>query len=46
MHMIDETQLELIRRFGLQSGGDLDKLAGLTCHAGATGSPLLADAVA
>ena len=46
MHLIDETQLELIWRFGLQSGRDLDKLAGLTFHAGATGSPLLADAVA
>ena len=46
MHLIDETQLELIWRFGLQSGRDVDKLAGLTCQAGATGSPLLADAVA
>jgi flavin reductase (DIM6/NTAB) family NADH-FMN oxidoreductase RutF len=46
MHLIDETQLELIWRFGLQSGRDVDKLAGLTTRAGATGSPLLADAVA
>jgi flavin reductase (DIM6/NTAB) family NADH-FMN oxidoreductase RutF len=46
MHLIDETQLELIWRFGLQSGRDVDKLADLTFHAGATGSPLLADAVA
>jgi flavin reductase (DIM6/NTAB) family NADH-FMN oxidoreductase RutF len=46
MHLIDETQLDLIWRFGLQSGRDVDKLAGLTFHAGATGSPLLADAVA
>jgi flavin reductase (DIM6/NTAB) family NADH-FMN oxidoreductase RutF len=46
MHLIDETQLELIWRFGLQSGRDVDKLAGLTFQAGATGSPLLADAVA
>ncbi len=46
MHLIDETRLELIRRLGLQSGRDLDKLAGLTFHVGATGSPLLADAVA
>jgi flavin reductase (DIM6/NTAB) family NADH-FMN oxidoreductase RutF len=46
MHLIDETQLELIWRFGLLSGRDVDKLAGLTFHAGATGSPLLVDAVA
>lgn len=46
MHLIDETQLELIWRFGLQSGRDVDKLAGLTFHGGATGSPLLADALA
>ena len=46
MHLIDETQLELVWRFGLQSGRDVDKLAGLTFQAGATGSPLLADALA
>jgi flavin reductase (DIM6/NTAB) family NADH-FMN oxidoreductase RutF len=46
MHLIDETQLELVWRFGLRSGRDVDKLAVLTARAGATGSPLLADAVA
>ena len=46
MHLIDETPLELIWRFGLQSGRHVDRLAGLTFLAGATGSPLLADAVA
>jgi flavin reductase (DIM6/NTAB) family NADH-FMN oxidoreductase RutF len=46
LHLIDETQLELIWRFGLQSGRDVDKLAGLTSHAGVTGSPLLVDALA
>src|SRR5215831_579920 len=29
MHLIDETQLDLVWRFGLQSGRDVDKLAGL-----------------
>jgi flavin reductase (DIM6/NTAB) family NADH-FMN oxidoreductase RutF len=46
VHLIDEAQLELVWRFGLRSGRDVDKLAGLTARAGATGSPLLADAVA
>ena len=46
MHLIDETPIELIWRFGLQSGRHVDRLAGLTFLAGATGCPLLADAVA
>ena len=46
MHLIDETHIELVWRFGLQSGRDVDKLAGLQFHIGATGSPLLADALA
>jgi flavin reductase (DIM6/NTAB) family NADH-FMN oxidoreductase RutF len=46
MHLIDETQLDLIWRFGLQSGRDVDKLAGLQFRSGATGSPLLPEALA
>jgi flavin reductase (DIM6/NTAB) family NADH-FMN oxidoreductase RutF len=46
MHLIDETQLDLVWRFGLQSGHDVDKLAGLKFQAGATGSPLLSEALA
>jgi flavin reductase (DIM6/NTAB) family NADH-FMN oxidoreductase RutF len=46
MHLIDETQLNLVWRFGLQSGRDVDKLAGLEFRTGATGSPLLAEALA
>ena len=46
MHLIDETQLDLVWRFGLQSGRDVDKLAGLKFRAGATGSPLLSEALA
>jgi flavin reductase (DIM6/NTAB) family NADH-FMN oxidoreductase RutF len=46
MHLIDETQLDLVWRFGLQSGRNIDKLAGLQFRIGATGSPLLAEALA
>ena len=46
MHLIDETQLDWVWRFGLQSGSDVDKLAGLQSHTGATGSPLLPEALA
>ena len=41
MHLIDETQLDLVWRFGLQSGRDVDKFAGLSFRTGTTGSPLL-----
>ncbi len=46
MHLIDETQLDLVWRFGLQSGRDVDKLAGLSFRTGTTGSPLLPEALA
>jgi flavin reductase (DIM6/NTAB) family NADH-FMN oxidoreductase RutF len=46
MHLIDETQLDLVWRFGLQSGRDVDKFAGRTFRTGATGCPLLREAVA
>jgi flavin reductase (DIM6/NTAB) family NADH-FMN oxidoreductase RutF len=46
MHLIDETQLDLVWRFGLQSGRDVDKFAGLAFRTGATGSPLLPEALA
>jgi flavin reductase (DIM6/NTAB) family NADH-FMN oxidoreductase RutF len=45
MHLIDETQLDLVWRFGLQSGRDVDKFAGLVFQIGATGSPLLPEAL-
>ena len=45
MHLIDETQLDLVWRFGLQSGRDVDKFAGLLFRNGATGSPLLPEAL-
>jgi flavin reductase (DIM6/NTAB) family NADH-FMN oxidoreductase RutF len=46
MHLVEETQLDLVWRFGLQSGRDVDKLAGLQFRTGATGSPLLPEALA
>lgn len=46
MHLIDETQLDLIWRFGIQSGRDVDKLAGLQFVIGETGSPLLPESLA
>lgn len=46
MHLIDEAHLDLVWRFGLQSGRDADKFAGLTFRTGSTGSPLLADCLA
>ncbi|HEV3022592.1 MAG TPA: flavin reductase family protein, partial [Pirellulales bacterium] len=41
LHLIGEEQLDWVWRFGLQSGRDTDKLAGLTIETAATGSPLL-----
>jgi flavin reductase (DIM6/NTAB) family NADH-FMN oxidoreductase RutF len=45
LHLIDETQVDLVWRFGLQSGHDVDKFAGLLFRTGATGSPLLPEAL-
>jgi flavin reductase (DIM6/NTAB) family NADH-FMN oxidoreductase RutF len=45
MHLIDETQLDLVWRFGLQSGRDVDKFAGMAIRTGPTGSPLLPEAL-
>jgi flavin reductase (DIM6/NTAB) family NADH-FMN oxidoreductase RutF len=46
IHLVDESQLELVWRFGLQSSRDADKFDGLQTSRGATGSPILSDAVA
>src|SRR6516225_7315894 len=43
LHLIGEEHLDWVWRFGLRSGRDADKLAGLTATAGTTGSPILAD---
>lgn len=46
LHLLGENHLDLVWRFGLGSGRDHDKLAGLAVRTGATGSPLLRDALA
>ena len=45
LHLLGEDQLDLVWRFGLDSGRGHDKLAGLDWHAGNTASPLLANTV-
>jgi flavin reductase (DIM6/NTAB) family NADH-FMN oxidoreductase RutF len=45
LHLIAARQLEWVWRFGLQSGRDVDKLAGLSHELGATGAPLLTGAL-
>jgi flavin reductase (DIM6/NTAB) family NADH-FMN oxidoreductase RutF len=42
-HLITASQVDLAWRFGLGSGRDRDKLAGVAWSAGPTGSPRLAD---
>jgi flavin reductase (DIM6/NTAB) family NADH-FMN oxidoreductase RutF len=45
LHLIDEAHVDWVWRFGLQSGRDSDKLAGLAWREGASGSPLLDEAL-
>jgi flavin reductase (DIM6/NTAB) family NADH-FMN oxidoreductase RutF len=45
-HLVEETQTELVWRFGLQSSRDVDKFAGLEVDTAATGSPILRDSLA
>jgi flavin reductase (DIM6/NTAB) family NADH-FMN oxidoreductase RutF len=45
LHLLAEEQLELVWRFGLESGRDQDKLAGLEVTTSVTGSPLLAETI-
>lgn len=46
LHLLAEDQLDLVWRFGLQSGRDVDKWAGLSCDDTGSGGPRLAGAVA
>jgi flavin reductase (DIM6/NTAB) family NADH-FMN oxidoreductase RutF len=46
VHLVDESQLDLVWRFGLQSSRDADKFAGLQTATAATGSPILLDTLA
>lgn len=41
LHLLDESHVDWVWRFGLESGRTLDKLAGLPWSPGATGSPRL-----
>jgi flavin reductase (DIM6/NTAB) family NADH-FMN oxidoreductase RutF len=45
-HLLDESQLDLVWRFGLQSSRDADKFADLTTTTASTGSPIICNAVA
>jgi flavin reductase (DIM6/NTAB) family NADH-FMN oxidoreductase RutF len=45
LHLIDEEHIEWVWNFGLRSGRDIDKLAGLALDTSSTGSPLLASAL-
>jgi flavin reductase (DIM6/NTAB) family NADH-FMN oxidoreductase RutF len=46
LHLLDETQLDWVWRFGLESGRDIDKFRDLQLSSGDSGSPILTDAVA
>lgn len=46
LHLVGERQLDWVWRFGARSGRDGDKLAGLATRPGASGSPILTDALA
>jgi flavin reductase (DIM6/NTAB) family NADH-FMN oxidoreductase RutF len=46
LHLVDESQLDLVWRFGLQSSRDADKFAGVETTVAATGSPIVGEALA
>ena len=46
LHLLAETQLDLVWQFGLRSGRDVDKLADVATVATPDGNPRLADALA
>jgi flavin reductase (DIM6/NTAB) family NADH-FMN oxidoreductase RutF len=46
VHLLRDDQDDLVYRFGLQSGRDVNKFAGLDCSTGVTGAPLLTDCLA
>jgi flavin reductase (DIM6/NTAB) family NADH-FMN oxidoreductase RutF len=45
LHLFGEDRLDWVWHFGVQTGHEVDKFAGLTCTTAVTGSPLLADAL-
>jgi flavin reductase (DIM6/NTAB) family NADH-FMN oxidoreductase RutF len=46
MHLVSEEQIDWIWRFGIRSGRDIEKLAGMTTSPGASGAPILSGALA
>ena len=46
LHLLTENQIDLVWRFGLQTGRDIDKWAGLSHDDSARGGPRLTDALA
>jgi flavin reductase (DIM6/NTAB) family NADH-FMN oxidoreductase RutF len=46
LHLLADEQLDWVWRFGLGSGRDADKLAGMAVRPGVTGAPILAEAPA
>jgi flavin reductase (DIM6/NTAB) family NADH-FMN oxidoreductase RutF len=46
LHLIDETRVDWVWRFGLQTGRGRKKFDGLAWHEGPSGSPLLDEALA
>ncbi len=46
LHLLGEEHIDWVWRFGLESGRDTGKLAGLATRPGTTGAPLLTDAAA
>jgi flavin reductase (DIM6/NTAB) family NADH-FMN oxidoreductase RutF len=46
LQLLSEEQIELVWRFGLCSGRDVDKWAGVTLDEGVAGGPLVPDALA
>jgi flavin reductase (DIM6/NTAB) family NADH-FMN oxidoreductase RutF len=46
MHLVGDDQLDLVWRFGIPSGREVDKLGELSTSIGASGSPILTDAPA
>jgi flavin reductase (DIM6/NTAB) family NADH-FMN oxidoreductase RutF len=46
LHLLGDEHLDWVWRFGLQSGRDADKLAGLSSRIGTSGQPILTDALA
>lgn len=45
LHLFSAKQIDWVWRFGIPSGQQVDKLAGLACQTAVTGAPLLSEAI-